>query len=91
MDPIKFYEYRAAGLPVLSTTFGEMMLRGARDGVYFLDRGGDLKTVVDQALNHPTGRAEMERFRRDHDWQSRFRQADPFRLLLPSLEFARAA
>ncbi len=38
VDPIKFYEYRAAGLPVLSTSFGEMAIRGRDDGVYFLDR-----------------------------------------------------
>ncbi len=40
VDPIKYYEYRAAGLPVLSTRFGEMALRGGSDGVYFLDGPG---------------------------------------------------
>src|SRR3989304_164511 len=32
VDPIKYYEYRAAGVPVLSTSFGEMALRTMEDG-----------------------------------------------------------
>ena len=40
VDPVKYYEYRAMGLPVLSTRFGEMRLRGAQDGVRFFDELG---------------------------------------------------
>ena len=37
VDPIKYYEYRAAGLPVLSTAFGDMRLRSEPDGVWSLE------------------------------------------------------
>jgi len=67
-DPIKYYEYRAAGLPVLSTSFGEMALRKAEDSVYFLDRTNDLPSLVNKAIRHCDDRTTMARFRRDHDW-----------------------
>lgn len=82
VDPVKYHEYRAAGLPILSTTFGEMALRDADDGVYFLDQGHDLAAVVDRALRHPFDAAAIERFRRENTWQARYRAADPFRSLL---------
>lgn len=91
VDPIKYYEYRAAGLPVLSTTFGEMALRGSHYGVYFLDRSEDLKSVVSEALKHTFSRIEVEQFRREHDWQHRFQQADPFHALLSPQMLAPAA
>ncbi len=84
VDPIKYYEYRAAGLPVLSTSFGEMALRGRDDGVYFLDRGGDLSNVVAAALEHRCDAAETDRFRRNNNWTSRFHQSNGFRLLWPA-------
>lgn len=37
VDPVKYYEYRAMGLPVLSTRFGEMKYRTEQDGVFFLE------------------------------------------------------
>jgi glycosyltransferase involved in cell wall biosynthesis len=82
VDPVKYHEYRAAGLPVLSTTFGEMALRGADDGVYFLDQSRDLAAVVERALRHPFDAAAIETFRRENTWQARYRAADPFRGLL---------
>ena len=54
VDPIKYYDYRAAGLPVLSTRFGEMALRGRDDGVYFLDQADNLAETVSAALDHAT-------------------------------------
>jgi hypothetical protein len=91
MDPIKFYEYRAAGLPVLSTAFGQMSYRGADDGVYFLDRQEDLRPVVQGALDEPFDLRAIEQFRRANDWRYRFRQADPFRCLLPKRAMRPAA
>jgi hypothetical protein len=72
VDPIKYYEYRAIGLPVLSTRFGEMTLRGRPDGVYFLDRDDDLAGTVAEALRHQTDPAETNRFRQDNNWAWRF-------------------
>jgi hypothetical protein len=91
VDPIKYYEYRAAGLPVLSTSFGEMALRGRDDGVYFLDRGGDLAGAVAAALGHRRDAAQAAAFRHDNNWTSRFSRSDGLRSLWPALRIRRAA
>ncbi len=38
VDPIKYYEYCAAGIGVLTTSFGEMRLRGEATAVWDLER-----------------------------------------------------
>jgi hypothetical protein len=91
VDPIKYYDYRAAGLPVLSTRFGEMALRGRDDGVYFLDHAGDKAATVSAALGHRHDAAETIRFRRDNNWTSRFSQSNGLRSLLPASRIRRAA
>jgi glycosyltransferase involved in cell wall biosynthesis len=91
VDPIKFYEYRAAGLPVLSTSFGEMSLRGRDDGVYFLDRASDFATVVSIALGHRYDAAETRRFQEENDWASRFGRRTCFGWSLPASRMRRAA
>ena len=91
VDPIKYYEYRAAGLPVLTTSFGEMALRKAEDGVFFLDQANDLSSLVNRALGHRENRTAMARFRRDHDWRERFITASPFNSLLNPIAGQRAA
>jgi glycosyltransferase involved in cell wall biosynthesis len=78
VDPIKYYEYRAAGLPVLSTRFGEMANRGEEDGVYFLDESGDRAALVDRALQHNFTENEVGDFRRENDWDDRFIRRGPF-------------
>jgi hypothetical protein len=78
VDPIKYYEYRAAGLPVLSTRFGEMALRGVEEGVYFLEPASDLQQVVCQAAAHRYSGSEVERFRRENDWSRRFGRDSQF-------------
>jgi len=82
MDPIKYYEYRAMGLPMLSTSFGEMVYRGSQDGVYFLDSGEDLAAVVRRASAHRFSPADVAAFRSQNDWQVRFRSTAPFRQLV---------
>jgi hypothetical protein len=91
VDPIKYYDYRAAGLPVLSTRFGEMALRGRDDGVYFLEQSGDPAETVSAALAHRHDDAEIARFRRDNNWTSRFLQSKGLRSLLPASRIRRAA
>ena len=91
VDPIKYYDYRAAGLPVLSTRFGEMALRGSGDGVYFLDGAGGLAEAVAAALAHRSDPVEISRFRRNNNWTARFRRSDGLRSLLPTLRIRRAA
>ena len=54
VDPVKYYEYRAAALPILSSRFGDMALRNSDDGVYFFEsmQAGQLmvETMLKQAL-----------------------------------------
>ena len=70
VDPVKYYEYRAMGLPVLSTRFGEMRLRGAQDRVAFLDELDrlDLQALARQAADP----AEVQAFREENTWARRF-------------------
>lgn len=72
VDPIKYYEYRALGLPVISTDFGEMTLRGESDGT-FLSRGaGDIAQRVQAALNHKSDVETIGNFIHQNTWEARF-------------------
>jgi hypothetical protein len=56
VDPVKYYEYRAAGLGVLSTRFGTMANRGVDDQVLFFDTqptAQELKAIA-KAASHET-------------------------------------
>lgn len=75
VDPIKYYEYRALGLPVISSAFGEMACRGVDDGVYLIGNGSDMKEVVRQALTYETSPDAIDKFRKDNSWEARFDQA----------------
>lgn len=78
VDPIKFYEYRGMGLPVLTTTFGEMARRGVADGTYFMDAEGGLEPAASAALNRAPDPAAVDRFRSEHTWERRFEEARLF-------------
>ena len=76
VDPIKYYEYRSAGLPVISTRFGDMSSRESEPSVCLVDalddhrallrRIGRLKRCSDETLKH---------FRAANNWRSRFQQS----------------
>lgn len=72
VDPIKYYEYRALGLPVLSSPFGEMALRGGEKGVFLMDEHSDLVTRVKKALTCKYEKVEIEEFRKANSWEARF-------------------
>ena len=80
VDPVKYYEYRALGLPVLSTRFGEMAHRGLADGVHFLE---DLLAPVAPAgtpalqalLAERPDPQQAQAFCREHSWANRFEAA----------------
>ncbi|WP_090881775.1 hypothetical protein [Nitrosovibrio sp. Nv6] len=78
VDPIKFYEYRALGMPVISSAFGEMSFKGESDGVYLIDRNSNMAKVVEQALSNCTEQEITAQFRKDNSWESRFSQANIF-------------
>ena len=76
VDPIKYYEYRAAGLPVVSTKFGEMCKHSSNPGVYLVDQYTDFRVILKrlEALPPSSSRA-LEQFRMSNTWQSRFAQS----------------
>lgn len=83
VDPIKYYEYRALGLPVISTRFGEMALRDREPGVWIVDQGTDLRNTVAAALASQSDHATVQQFRQAHLWAKRFSAID---LMPASLE-----
>jgi glycosyltransferase involved in cell wall biosynthesis len=78
VDPIKFYEYRAMGLPVISSDFGEMALRKKCTGTCLVDRDSDMAEAVKQALAYKATQESVARFRERNSWEVRFSQAAIF-------------
>ncbi|MBJ2345364.1 glycosyl transferase [Pseudomonas sp. HB05] len=72
VDPVKYYEYRALGLPVISTRFGEMALRDREPGVWIVDEDADLRKVAVEALGSRSDHSAVEQFREAHRWAQRF-------------------
>jgi hypothetical protein len=72
VDPVKYYEYRALGLPVLSTRFGEMSHRNATDGVYFWDQliSGELNMAM--LMNRQADDQTRQTFCERNSWARRF-------------------
>ncbi|WP_434624248.1 glycosyl transferase [Pseudomonas sp. Z1-29] len=83
VDPVKYYEYRALGLPVISTRFGEMALRDREPGIWIVDQGTDLRNTVVAALASQSDHATVQQFRQAHLWAKRFSAVD---LMPASLE-----
>ena len=80
VDPVKYYEYRAAGLPVLSTGFGDMGQRGAEDGVHLIAKGMDFRAVLKRVEARPRLSAKgLQRFCVENSWRSRFESSSFFR------------
>ena len=76
VDPVKYYEYRAMGLPVLSTRFGEMRLRGSADHVRFFE---NLPPAIDWTSlgREASAPATVKSFVRHHRWDRLFATLDP--------------
>jgi hypothetical protein len=75
VDPIKFYQYRGAGLPVLSTRFGDMAARTIDDGVFFVGDDGVLGETIAVAHRHRSSGETIQAFRDANSWTARFRAA----------------
>jgi hypothetical protein len=75
IDPIKYYQYRGAGLPMLTTRFGEMAARGEADGAFFLDGADGLARAVELATAWRATPEDVTRVRLEHSWSARFRAA----------------
>ena len=75
VDPIKYYEYRALGLPIISKDFGEMTFRGKEKGVFVSQSGTDINQFVEKALLFKSNSDEIKEFIRKNSWESRFNGA----------------
>lgn len=71
VDPIKYYEYRALGLPVLSSDFGEMSLRRNERGV-FLATSDTLELAAKEALQFADDERDRRAFVDSNSWERRF-------------------
>lgn len=74
VDPIKYYEYRAFGIPVISTDFGEMCFRGDSEGVHLVSDGADLERVILLACRDNKERKLDHSFAELNSWANRFNQ-----------------
>jgi hypothetical protein len=72
VDPIKYYEYRALGVPVLSTRFGEMANRSEADGVVRAERGDNWESLLERARQLAITDRDLAEFRTRADWGVRF-------------------
>ena len=76
VDPIKYYEYRAAGLPVIATEFGEMRRRGTAQGVYLMDRNTDFAALLEAvAERSPDSKEALRKFGAENAWSARFAES----------------
>lgn len=75
VDPIKYYEYCALGLPVISTGFGEMAFRGIKEGTFLTQGLQDISIVVERALLQGVTIESVQQFRAENTWKFRFDSA----------------
>ena len=81
VDPIKYYEYRALGLPIITSAFGEMRLHARQAGVFSLDSSDEssrLLHTVEAALAFRFTFDEVRLFRQKNSWSARFSSAAVF-------------
>lgn len=72
VDPVKYYEYRALGMPVLSTRFGQMAHRQAEDGVHFWDQLENGSLQLETLLASTASEAQRKEFCEHNTWGQRF-------------------
>lgn len=78
VDPIKYYEYRALGLSVISTDFGEMSFRSGECGVFITRSEKDVSEMAEVALQFKGDAGVDRKFAQENTWGARF---DAARLL----------
>lgn len=76
VDPIKYYEYRALGLPVISTNFGEMEFRESAAGTFICKTLGDIYSLSVAATEFCDSPEKSRCFVMENTWSARFESAD---------------
>lgn len=82
VDPIKYYEYRALGIPVISTRFGEMRQREGERGVFLANTADEMAKAAAVALDFRDSPGAAMAFRGEQTWFRRFQQSPVGRLLI---------
>jgi hypothetical protein len=72
VDPIKYYEYRALSLPVVSTDFGEMRCRSGVSGVFISQSDSDAASLAEAALRFERDSGRARAFALQNAWEARF-------------------
>ena len=72
VDPIKYYELRALGIPVWSTAFGSMKHRFGEPNVKQIKRGINWRSLWKEATLSKIEFENIKSFRSDNDWSKRF-------------------
>ncbi|MGC9025435.1 MAG: glycosyltransferase [Chloroflexia bacterium] len=75
-DPVKLYEYWAAGKPVVATDLPE--LRSYQDAVYLAKDAPEFEQCIERALLEDTidRRCQRQRLAQIHSWENRFQDLD---------------
>lgn len=76
VDPIKFYEYRALGIPVVATAFGEMLQHQSLAGTFLSRSENDIEIVVRAALGYKETNDQQISFIAENSWEKRFVNLD---------------
>jgi hypothetical protein len=82
VDPVKYYEYRGLGIPVISSPFGEMNNRHGDARVLLTERPREARSRIDALLTSSDTAESTAQFRQRHDWAARF---EPLAALLETL------
>ena len=72
VDPIKYYEYRAYKIPVISSDFGEMHYRGNADGVFLYRDGASIESLVESVGKEISPKHLDTDFVHLNSWAARF-------------------
>ena len=74
VDPVKYYEYRQCGLPVLSSNFGEMPYKTEDQGLWLMDKiePEKLSTKLNEWWNLPKHESTPDNSDWQMDWITRF-------------------
>ena len=75
VDPIKYYEYRALSLPVISTSFGEMRLHAQNPGTFILQKPykeDEILSTIEKVFGYAEPPLAAEVFIANNTWDIRF-------------------
>jgi len=75
-DPVKLYEYWAAGKPVVATNLPE--LRSYQNAIYLARDDSEFEQCIERALSEDTiaQRRRRQELAQTHSWENRFRALD---------------